>query len=366
MMVLGIATLYYLLLILVLAVWGKKAHYPDRVFPALRVSVIIPVRNEQQTITHLLDDLKCQTSPPLEVIVVDDHSTDDTLQTVTTWMQHGAPLAVRIIRLSGAESGKKTAITKAVAHARGDVIVTTDGDCRVGERWLHSVSRCLASENIKLVAGAIRLETGSFFGEMQQLEQAALTGITAAFIALRRPVMCNGANLAYRKEVFNEVNGYEGNHHIASGDDEFLLRKIAGNYPRGVVFNSDAHSIITTRQAPSVSEFMNQRLRWAGKWHPGTPGISTVLALFVFVFHLTYISLPFLAMGWVLSVGMISMLVLIKLILEFICIARVTRWLTVRADIHAFMAWQFLYSPYVVFFGLASRVLKASWKGRKI
>lgn len=364
--VLSIFTLYYLLLIFFIISWSKPVGVTRVHSITIRISVVIPVRNEEHAITILLDDLVKQTYKHFEVIIVNDHSTDKTKQVVEAWMQKDNPLPLRVIELERGVYGKKKAITAAVDQARGDVIVTTDGDCRVGECWLQSITTLFSNENTKLIAGAVRLQPVTFFDEMQQLEQAALSGTTAAFIVLKSPVMCNGANLAYRKEIFYKVNGYEGNEHVASGDDEFLLKKIASRFPEGVRFNSDFSGIVTTRPARSVREFVNQRVRWAGKWRQQTFGVSSALALFIFVFHLTFLSLPMLAMFWVVSLGHISIFVLIKLLLELIWLNRITKWMGVSFNLHAFATWQFLYPPYVVFFGLISNLLRATWKGRKI
>ncbi|MFN3840732.1 MAG: glycosyltransferase [Cyclobacteriaceae bacterium] len=361
----GIFILYYLLLLFLLAGWRRGGRYTDKA-PAIRISVVIPVRNEEHSITNLLNDLARQSVPPYEVIVVDDHSTDGTVAVMNAWKKSNPAFSFRIILLREGTFGKKKAITEAVNIAQGDVIVTTDGDCRVGAEWLQTVAACFTTDEVKVAAGAVRLDTSTFFGAMQQLEQAALTGITAAFIAFRTPVMCSGANLAYRKTAFGEVNGYDGNLHIASGDDEFLLRKIANRYPGSVVFNSDARSIVTTPQAMSVNDFINQRVRWAGKWRYVGMGATSVLAVFVFVFHLCYLLVPLWAMGWIVSLGTLSILVLVKILLEFMYLIRISRWMNVPFNIHAFAALQFLYSPYVFFFGLISNVLKVTWKGRKI
>lgn len=360
-----IFSLYYLLLTVILIRWEKLIRQKNYAAAAIKISVVIPVRNEAQTITGLLGDLSRQTQLPEEVVVVNDHSTDQTVQVVEQWMQQNTLLPVRIIELTEGEQGKKQALSAAVTQARGEVIVTTDGDCRVDEGWLQSMASMFSSDQIKLVAGAVRLRPETFFGAMQQLEQAALTGTSAAFISLGIPVMCSGANLAYRKGVFAEVNGYKGNEHIASGDDEFLLKKIQARYPRGIAFNADPGSVVTTAPVRSVSELINQRVRWAGKWRSQF-GVTSWLAMFIFVAHLTFLSLPALAMAWVVSLGTVSILVLIKLFMELVYLNRISKWMKAPVNVHAFAALQFLYPPYVVFFGLISNWLKATWKGRKI
>jgi cellulose synthase/poly-beta-1,6-N-acetylglucosamine synthase-like glycosyltransferase len=357
--------LYYLLLAVILVRWQRLTRAKGRYATSIKISVVIPVRNESETITGLLRDLTNQTLLPDEVIVVNDHSTDQTAQVVENWMQQHAWLPVRMIDLNEGEQGKKKAITAAVAQARGEVIVTTDGDCRVGEEWLQSVAAQFSSDTVKMVAGAVKLKANTFFGAMQQLEQAALTGTAAAFISLGMPVMCSGANLAYRRVVFSEVNGYEGNEHVASGDDEFLLKKIRARYPGGIVFNADLKSVVISTPVKSISELIHQRVRWAGKWR-NEFGISSWLAMFIFVVHLTFLSLPLLAMAWVVSLGTVSILVLIKLFLELIFLKHISNWMKAPVNVHAFVVLQFLYPPYVVFFALISNGLKPTWKGRKI
>ncbi|QOI98457.1 MAG: glycosyltransferase [Flammeovirgaceae bacterium] len=364
--VLSIVTLYFLLLVFLILSWNRPVKVIPRDSAANSVSVIIPVRNEERTITDLLDDISKQTHKPLEVIVVNDHSTDNTKSVVEAWLQQSNALAVRIIEMKDGVFGKKKAVTEAIAQAKGDVVVATDGDCRVGKGWLKSIATCFSDETVKLVAGAVKLRPQNFFGELQQLELAALTGITAAFITAGKPIMCSGANLAYRKEVFFEVKGYEGNDHVASGDDEFLLKKIASRYPQGIAFNYDPAGIVTTQPASGVSEFISQRIRWAGKWRQQPVGISSLVALFIFLFHTTYLFLPVLGLFWVVSLGTLSALVLLKLLLEFICLKRISNRMNMPFNSHAFAALQFLYPPYVVFFGLISNWLSVTWKGRKI
>lgn len=361
----AIFILYCLLLVFMLARWHRLTRAkPFNAF-VKSISVVIPVRNEAHTITALLTDLSKQTHIPAEVILVNDHSTDNTVQVVQHWMHQHNPFSLRIIELANDEYGKKKAIAAAVAQAKGEVIVTTDADCRVGEDWLLAMASRFSDEGIKLVAGSVRLKSESFFGDMLQLEQTALTGISASFISVGVAVMCTGANLAYRTEVFNEVSGYKGNEHVASGDDEFLLKKIAARYPRGIAFNADPRSLVTTTPVSSAAELLNQRVRWAGKWRQQL-GVSSLLAIYIFMFHLTVLSLPVLAMLWVVSLGTVSLLVLIKLFLELLLLIRISKWMNTPFNVHAFAALQFLYTPYVVFFALISNGLKANWKGRKI
>ena len=122
---------------------------------------------------------------------------------------------------------------------------------------------------------------------MQAVEFAGLIAIGAASIAKRSPNMCNGANIAYPKKIFYQVNGFEGYSNIASGDDEFLMHKIfaLSTEPRqltgqNVYFLKNKEATVFTRPAKKLSQFIAQRKRWASKWGKYTDIKIKLLAIF--------------------------------------------------------------------------------------
>src|SRR5688572_12389412 len=193
-------------------------------------TVIVPVRNEARSISVLLQQLQALDYPDFEVIVVDDHSDDQTKALVDFFSKQDK--RIRLITNEG--KGKKKAITTAIGQSKGTIIVTTDGDCQVQRGWLHGINQKFQDAKTMMVFGGVSIQSHSFFSTLQALEFSSLIGSGVALWAQGKPVMCNGANLAFRKEVFQQVGGYAGNEHIASGDDEFLMRKILQRYPRGI------------------------------------------------------------------------------------------------------------------------------------
>ncbi len=337
----------------------------ESIHPPRFVSVILAARNEEANIGFLLDDLFSQEYPPdqVEIIVVNDHS-EDTTQAIVEEKIRKFPFSnCKVIK--AAMEGKKSAIATGVALARGEVIVTTDADCRVGVLWLRSIQSCF-NDATKMVFGPVKIEQReSLFSKMQSIEFSSLIGSGAATMAFGIPTMCNGANLAFRREVFYEVSGYEGNLKIASGDDEFLMRKIAQKYPQGVRFNNAREGIVTTMPQKSISQFILQRLRWAGKWKHHQDFGSKLLAVYVFLFHVMVLSLPVLyAMGYLSGYWVVFGL-LIKLIVEFMLLYHVALWLTIRWHWSSFLLLQLFYSLYAVGIGIASLFIRPSWKGRK-
>lgn len=328
----------------------------------LLVSVVIPVRNEGHNIKYLLSDLEKQDHANFEVVVVDDHSEDNTASLVQDVIIRNPRF--RIIHNVG--EGKKAALTLGIQEAKGAIIITTDADCRVSAEWISTLARFFNSEELKMVIGCVKMEANSFFSSAQSLEFASLIGSGMSMASWNYPVMCNGANLAFRKSVFEEVGGYEGNLHIPSGDDEFLMRKILAAYPNGIKPVLHSHSVVTTLPNKTLKEFFQQRIRWAGKWAANNSRLSRMLASFVFCFHLTTILLPMVVtFGWI-DIQTFLIIMLSKAGLELLFLKRVTKFLSLRWDWAAFVLLQLIYPPYVVFIAVLSNFNSFEWKGRRL
>jgi poly-beta-1,6-N-acetyl-D-glucosamine synthase len=224
---------YCFLVIMLIIGWNKsiRASESSRSAPEEFISVIIPVRNEAKQMERLLVNLAKQHYTNFEVIIMDDHSSDDTLKIIRSY-----PMPQLSVHTNSGQ-GKKQAITEGVKRSAGQLIVTTDADCSFHPDWLKTMNRYFQDKKVLFLFGGVRIyDTPNFFTKMQAVEFASLIGSAAATAAFNIPTMCNGANLAYRKHVFEEVKGYEGNVHVPSGDDEFLMRKIHKKFPEGILF----------------------------------------------------------------------------------------------------------------------------------
>lgn len=360
--------LYIVLIIFLLEGWRIATRSTATVTSTPRISVVIAVRNEVDQIQNLLDDIVRQEYPSdrFEVWVVNDHSEDKTIEVVEDWLTQYPARHFRLINLPAGKAGKKAAITVGVYQAQGEIIVTTDGDCRVGPNWLASVSDQF-NEATQLVVGAVRLHPAtSFFQKLQTMEFASLIGTGAATLGWGMPTMCNGANLAYRKSFFFEVDGYSGNEQIPSGDDEFLLRKIARRYPNGIRFNANTSGVVDASPLATWPAFFNQRVRWAGKWRAHGVGVSALLALFIFLFHVSVVGLMVLGFVGTVAWQDVMLLLTVKAIAEGVFLFRVLKFLKVPFNIVSFFALQVVYPLYVIFFALTANFLRADWKGRRI
>jgi poly-beta-1,6-N-acetyl-D-glucosamine synthase len=320
------------------------------------ISVIVAVRNEQKTIRNLLKNLTRQQYSAFEIIVVNDHSDDDTERIVRDFE---SPF-VKCIQNQG--TGKKQAITTGVAIANGTIIATTDGDCSIPSTWLPGINRFF-SEDIQMVIGPVTISgEGNLFSHMQQIEFASLIGTAAATSAYEMPIMCNGANLAFKRELFHKVGGFEGNKHIPSGDDEFLMRKFLHVSPGSIRFAADKNCVVSTVPHSTIGEFLQQRLRWAGKWRYNSSFFALLVALFVLSVQIVTIIGYFELIrtgnpGWLA-------IILIRFVLDVTVLQAFCNFLGVRWRWIAFLLLFLIYPFYVFYVALASNFLSFSWKGR--
>lgn len=355
---------YFVLLILLIVGWKQvvkqncSVKWPD--FGPL-ISIMIPARNEEAGIGDLLDDLSRQEYGNFEVIVIDDHSDDSTYGIASHHASNDSRF--RILRSDGI--GKKEALIRGIDAAVGSIIITTDADCRVNEKWVGGLAGYFRSNRVKMVFGAVKLKGDGLFAAIQSLEFVSVVGAGAAASGLGVPFMCNGANLAFRKSVFEAVEGYSGNLHIPSGDDEFLMRKVLKRFPDGVIFSVDQATVVTTFPKDSLKDFIQQRIRWAGKWNV-QPSISTVAtALLVFFFQVFFMLFPMLLIDNSVSLEIGLLLVAAKFLLEFLFLSNVANYLQTSWNWLAFILLQLTYPLYAVVVGLMSNFSPFVWKGRK-
>lgn len=330
--------------------------------PQLKLSVIIPARNEGENIGRILNALQEQLYPKelYEVLVVDDHSTDGTTSIV---MQETGN--VKLVSLAPDKVGKKKAIEAGVANATGEWIITTDADCIPGPHWLHMITSFAAANDSVFIAAPVQYEhNGSLLETFQTLDFMTLQGITAASVASGFHSMCNGANLAYKKEAFEEVAGFEGIDKLASGDDLLLMHKIWTKHPQQVHYLKAPEAIVLTKPMPTWKQFFSQRIRWASKTtYYEDKRIFWSLVL-VYFFNVVFIVLA-LAGFWNHYYWQAALaLLLLKTLVELTFLIPVARFFKQQKLLWLFPLCQPLHILYTVTIGLISQFGSYQWKGR--
>lgn len=256
------------------------------------VSIIIPVRNESENIQICLKSIFSQNYPAhlFEVIVIDDYSTDPTIRLAKEIAEKN--LTVLDLQNYLGKPGeympnKKKAIALGIKNARGELIITTDGDCIAATGWLRAMVDYYTQHNYKLVTGPVFMKPAVMPVEIfQQLDVISLSGITGATIRNGFPTMCNGANLMYAKSTFIEIEGFKGNHDVPTGDDIFLMQKIDVRYDDAIGYVKNRDACVYTRPEKSLSGFIAQRVRWISKSTQFGSNRSAWVLYFAYVFNL--------------------------------------------------------------------------------
>lgn len=334
-----------------------------------KVSVLIAARNEEDNIGRTLDCLVAQSYPKefLEVIVIDDHSTDLTAEIVRSYQNQG----VRLLQLDEGDklnSYKKLAIAKAIDMSSGDIIMTTDADCRMGANWVKTVVDYMEHGGFEMVSSPVAYhEEKSLFERLQTLEFLYLIGLGASGIGNGVPTTCNGANLAYRKETFYRVGGFKGIDDLASGDDELLLHKVSEEAAHHIGFCRSEEAIVYTEAKPTLASFISQRKRWASKSTKYKDKRIVALGVVIWLFNLAllwgtvhfFYMLPVFDWVFALCVGL-------KVAVEFIFLLPITQFVR-RTELLRYLPFlSFAHALYLVYIGVAGNMGKYDWKGRTV
>lgn len=196
----------------------------------MSVSVIITTFNRSLLLHRLLSGLANQTFPKdnFEVIVVDDGSTDDTVS-ICINMLTVLPNLV-LIRME-TNSGQSRSAVRGIAQSKGDKLLFTDDDCIPDQDWVEKLQQSLSEHPI--VAGAIRTPINDYKVVVENISEfhPFLVGHhsrVVSFIA--------GANMGYRKEVFDTISSFKPGYAIP--DMELILRARECGFP--IFFNSKA------------------------------------------------------------------------------------------------------------------------------
>ena len=331
------------------------------------VSVIIAARNEEENIGFLLDDLLNQDYPSekLEIVVVDDCSDDNTRVVVGEFIAKDKRIHLAETRFSESPySHKKRAVHEGILSSSGEIIMTTDADCRVQQNWVRGKVKFFAP-GVDLVAGDVIVEGGGVLGWLEAVEFTGIQTMAAGLMNDRFPITCNGANLAYRRAAFERVNGFEGIGHMVSGDDDLLMQKIARKQLSHVIYIPGRETAVYSRAVDSPGEFFARRARWASKISR-YPSIGAVVLLsFFFVFFTAVPIWFFTALFGVFGFGPLiagfGMKLAGDILLTFYGVIKIER---VKLML-VFPLAEVLHIPYIIGVTLKGFYGSFEWRGRR-
>lgn len=339
------------------------------------VSVIVAARNEEDNIEDLLEILLHQTYTEYEVIIVDDNSTDRT-------RNFAERVIAKEIKLKDKSAGtpearviparknvlnwgpKKNALHTGIESSKGEIILTTDADCRPSKDWISQIVS-FYEDGVGCVAGYTRLESHrpGFLEKLKSLESLAMAIIAMSFIGLKKPYIAGGGNFSYRKDLYYKLGGFGENAIIAAGDDDLFVQK--ASKVTKVAYATSKDSVV--KSILKNDNYINRKKRHMAI----TKHYSyDLIALGALVF--SFIAVLFICLAWSLFTLNIPLLkiaavvFMLKVLIDIFVLDLGSRLLHDRYNLLEVLFTELLVFPYTIVLQPFSLVGKIKWKDRSL
>ncbi|RLD59257.1 MAG: glycosyl transferase [Bacteroidetes bacterium] len=362
-----LAFIYFLLILLFFIGWIKNKTFvidKNQNNNKIHCSIIIATRNEEKNILSVIDNITKQTYRNFELIIVDDNSTDSTVKIAETRVEKNPQ--IKLLKLSNNESGKKSALKKGIEDAKGKLVITTDADCSMNKKWLATIVSFYEQHLPKMIISPVIIDDEkNIFEKLQSLEFLSLIGSGAGAININHAIMCNGANLAFEKNIYLEFNNALNNK-FASGDDVFLMLKTKKKYSKKIRFLKSQDATVYTKASPDLKTFINQRKRWTSKSRAYYDFDIIFTAIVVF---LTNFSLLFTLIASIFNFQYFYYFIIIftvKSIIDFFFLLNISYFFNKIKLMIFFIPLQVLYFFYISFVSIMGNISKFEWKERKL
>ena len=262
-------------------------------------------------------------------------------------------------------SPKKDAITSAIDIAKYDWIVTTDADCMLPKFWLDTFDAYIQTHQPELVVAPVTYEEPeNFIERFQLLDVLSLQGATIGGFGIKLPFLCNGANLTYKKTLFQSLQGFSGNEHIASGDDIFLLEKAIKNDKNSVKYLKSKNAIVITKAQPNAENLIAQRVRWASKTSAYQNSFGKIIGLVVILMNMMIVSLVALSITNLINYKILMYVLLIKFYIDLLLIYKSAEFFEQKEILKTYIPSFFIYPFFVVYIAFLSAFSGYKWKSR--
>lgn len=342
--------------------WNKLPDYPEN-HSGEDITVIIPFRNEENRIQPLLlSILSMHDAHKANWLFVDDHSSDKTVDLIGEVLSDS--VSYRIIECPETALGKRKALMHGIRESDSEVIMTTDADCQLPERWLVSMMQPFGQNDVQCVTGPVMFHPGPGFKQAWfQLEFISLIGIGASAIGLGAAFLGNGANLAYRRSAFTASAHLQTHLSEPGGDDVRTISAIQSIYgKKSIAFCKEPQALVRTEAPASWSEFIKQRKRWSSK-NAGLSGTSSVLGIAV-LYNALLASLLIASLISPIWWKWLVLSFIIKSGMEGLFLLNVLPFFDRLTLIRVLFPGQVIHIPYVLLGAVWSVRKKFQWKGR--
>jgi len=336
-----ISLAYLLLIINLLKHWEAipVVAPPKKSQKEISLSVIIIARNEEENIKKCLESILANEFPKslYEIIVVDDHSEDRTVQEIESLNNPNISVLNLgdFINQENINAFKKAGIQYALQESTHDFIIHTDADCIVPTNWLKTTAWNF-KQGAKLQAGPVK-----------------------------NWYLANGANLAYAKNDLLE-NVYAESDRYASGDDVYLINRFAEKYGDEIIF--EASIPITTKPVEDLKSFINQRKRWAGKNRQLAKGkMKNILIIPVLANLWIFALFIFIFFNPTIGLNLLVFYILLKLMVDYVLLDYMQKNTHPDRLNKTFLRSSMIYPFYFLGIGIVAYFTQSyQWKSRSV
>lgn len=328
------------------------------------VTIIICARNEEKNIVMCLRSVLKQEYVPgkIQLILINDASTDATVQRAESVLKDSG-VNYKIIS-NAHQKGKKQSISYAMQFANNQLIVLRDADTfTTSVKWLQTISDFQHRHNADLIIAPISVATNfGLLWAMQAIENNILAVIACGSAFYKMPFLCSGANLIFKKSVFEKTKGYESHLHIASGDDVLFMEDVKKIPGSKISYLKSADAIVHTYPCYSFKELLNQKIRWASKFKQNKNVLNLMVALVSFAVNAAWLFLLVYVYIVPEHKALCLTFILYKLVFDILLLFLAARFIKNKGLLWFALPVGFIYPIYACIVGLASVFIKPKWK----
>jgi len=322
------------------------------------VSIVVAVKNEAAKLPGVIEQLIGQDYPPdkFEVIIIDNDSTDETLAILHAAAdQHSNLHIFTTLTEDTPFHHKKAALAIGIRAAHGEIILTTDADCILGNKWVRTMASYFTDE-VGIVVGFSAIRYRDWFTRIQAFDYLQLMAAAQGSINLGFAWACSGQNWAFRKILFEKAGGYMLLRDRIGGDDSLFMQVMQKRTRTKVVFAGEESAWVQTEPVAEAGRFLRQRIRWASEanYMHNLNRVFFAVVLATFLANLVPLVYLVLWLAGLLPVYPLAMAVVLKLNGEGFLAAKTVRIYRKPELMKSFFAWFCLQMPYIVFMGIMS------------
>ncbi|MFG4004937.1 glycosyl transferase family 2 [Flavobacterium aquidurense] len=247
-----------------LGVFGKFAFIkPQNITPKrIPVSVIVCAKNEEENVKKYIPLLAEQNYPDFEIVLIDDASSDETLEVFEEFEQQYPN--VRLVKVKNNEAfwgNKKYALTLGIKASKKEYLLFTDANCYpTSKEWITSMtSQFTMNKTIVLGYGGYEKIERSLLNKIIRFETVFTAVQYFSWTKLGFPYMGVGRNLAYKKEEFFNVNGFIEHIQVRSGDDDLFINQAANKNNTTIAYTPE--SFTYSKPKETYKEWFQQKRR---------------------------------------------------------------------------------------------------------